>query len=213
MAFKLSNATLRDYIESLNHQVPSATVRLLGIKGAVPYDGDASHTSVSLTDDTLDHWNDTIGIWGGDWALYTGTVDPGLYYTQHPENANGAAHLVPLEHPKGKPWRLKWGIHKGQYEALVQDEDFKVQRDKNKNGRPDAGEPVDTGQFGIHIHWGGQNWSVGKWSAGCQVMFGGDHPDSPWRLFKAALKATGQDTFEYFLIDGHALARHLGLIT
>lgn len=211
MAFKVSNRILREYIESLHIPVNTGNVRLIGIRGVVPYPGDASGTSISLRDNDLDHWNDTVGIWGGEWALYTATVEPGIYYTEHPMDTDGAAHLLGLENG-GKPWRFKWGMHRNKYEALVQAESFTVQRDKNRDGRPDPDEPKETGDFGIHIHWGGEGWSVGKWSAGCQVLFGGDNPESPWRDFKATLKATGQQEFVYSLIDGHKLAHSLGLI-
>jgi hypothetical protein len=211
MAFKLSNRILRDYIQSLNVPVATGNVRLVGIRGAVPYTADGSGTSISLRDNALDHWNDTIGIWGGEWALYTATVEPGSYYTENPLDADGAAHLLGLENG-GQPWRFKWGKHKGTYEALVQAEPFTVQRDKNRNGRPDPGEPKDIGDFGIHIHWGGKGWSVGRWSAGCQVLFGGDSADSPWREFRDTLKASGQKEFVYYLIDGRKLAQSLGLL-
>ena len=207
MAFKISNRILREYILSTGHTVTTGTVRLIGIRGAVPYSND----ELSLRENTLDHWNDTVGIWGGEWQLQTATVEPGLYYTQNPLNAKGAAHLLRLENG-GRPWTFKWGQHLSKYEALIQAEDFVVQRDKNKNGVIDPTEPKDTGDFGIHIHWGGEGWSVGKWSAGCQVIQGGGQTDSPWREFKKALKSTGQDEFVYYLIDGHALAKYLKLL-
>jgi hypothetical protein len=211
MAFKLSNRILKEYIESQGFQVATGNVRLIGIRGAVPYSGDGTGTSISLRNNALDHWNDTIGIWGGEWGLYTATVEPGIHYTENPLNPEGAAHLLGLENG-GKPWRYQWGMHRGKYEALVQAEPFTVQRDKNRSGRPDPNEPKDTGDFGIHLHWGGEGWSVGRWSAGCQVLFGGDSSDSPWNEFKAILKESGQSEFTYYLVDGRKLAQALGLI-
>jgi hypothetical protein len=188
-------------VESLGRTVELGKARLVGIRGAVPF----SHDQISLRGNELDHWNDTIGIWGSDWRLMTGTVEPGLYYTQHPENANGAAHLIGLEEAQGDVWKFKWGMHKGKYEALVQAEAFKVRRDRDRDGIAEPTEPIDSGDFGIHVHYGGEMWSVGKWSAGCQVLFGGGSADSPWAEFKKVLKATGQSTFDYYLIDGQKL--------
>jgi hypothetical protein len=206
MTFKINNIVLRDYIQSLGVEVPMGQFRLVGIRGALPHETD----QISLQRNVIDHWNDTVGIWGGEWALYRATVEPGLFYTQNPMNPKGAAHLLGLENG-GRPWRFRWGRHKG-YEALVQGEAFSVGRDRNRDGKIDPGEPIETGHFGIHVHWGGRGWSVGKWSAGCQVLFGGGDRDSPWTDFKARLRASGQDRFDYFLIDGRELARFLKLI-
>lgn len=204
MAFAINNEILRDYIASLNIPVSEDAVRLFGIRGALPY-GDC--TELSLNDNTLDLWNDTIGIWGGDWATYKSTVDPGIYYTQNPEVGGGAAHLLTVEEG-GKPWHFVWGQHKGQYKCLVQGEEFTVRRDTDQNGKGDDGEPLDTGWHAIQIHHGSDSAHVYNWSAGCNVI---RDPDD-FAAFIATLEASGQTTFAYYLIDGTALAKHLGLL-
>lgn len=205
MAFSISNLKLKSYIDQYC-PVPTGAARLIGIRGAVPTGPD----SLSLRGNQTDHWNDTIGIWGGSWGLFQGTVEPGRFYTQNPMNPQGAAHLVPVEVAR-RPWTYQWGTHKG-YRALVQAEKFSVRRDRDRDGIPEPSEPIETGFFGIHVHWGGSNWSVGKWSAGCQVLFGGDGEGSQWRAFKKMLQDTGQSQFSYFLIDGRALAQFLGAL-
>jgi len=205
MAFRITNAVLKEYIESHNMNADDGNVRVFGVRGAIPYGAD----QLSLQPNKLDLWNDTIGIWGGHWALFKGTVDPGLGPTQHPEVAQGAAHLLGLEEG-GQPWHFKWGLHHGAYECLVQAENFKLRRDSDHDGVGEPAEPLAVGDFGIHIHWGGDQQLVGNWSAGCQVLWGRDGAGSPWQTFKAALKATGQTKFAYYLIDGAKLAAHVG---
>jgi hypothetical protein len=207
MAFKIDNEVLREYVTSVRAVVKPNTLRLFGVRGAVPHGKD----SLSLQENRLNAWNDTIGIWGSDFAIYKGTVDPGLDYTVHPQNDQGAAHLVPLGEPEGEVWTFKWGMHKNQYEALVQAETFKVRRDRDRDGIAESYEPLDAGDFGIHIHWGGDKEAVGAWSAGCQVLWGRNGEESPWVDFKRRLKKSGQTTFDYFLIDGARLVNHLGL--
>jgi hypothetical protein len=211
MAFRISNVDLNRYMQSLGHAVHSQTTRLVGIKGAVPYVADPLGQQISLSDDKLDGWNDAIGVWGSQWALFAGTVDPGEYWTEHPLNAKGAAHLLSLERG-GQPWRFVWGLHHGEYECLVQGENFTVIRDRDRDGEADEAEPLDTGQFGIHIHHGGGGPQVGKWSAGCQVLKGGAEPFSQWRKFYQLLKNSGQRDFLYYLVDGRELAKFLGVL-
>ena len=207
MAFAINNAILSEYATSLGASVSPGVTRLFGVRGAVPH----GNAELSLRDNVLNLWNDTIGIWGNDFALYQGTVDPGLDYTVHPENNKGAAHLLTLEESHGKVWHFKWGLHKGQYKCLVQAEQFTIRRDLDKDGVGEPNEPLDGGDFGIHIHWGGNMEKVGAWSAGCQVISGKDGPESPWANFRTRLEGTGQSTFAYYLIDGHALAKHLNV--
>jgi hypothetical protein len=206
MAFAVNNSVISAYVQSLGAVVPPGVTRLFGVRGAIPHGAG----ELSLQPNTLNLWNDTIGIWGNDFALYQGTVDPGLDYTIHPTNDLGAAHLITLEEPRGKVWHFQWGMHKGQYPCLVQAESFLVRRDKNRDGIAQLVEPIEGGDFGIHIHYGGVMKKVGAWSAGCQVLKGGSEANSPWVDFVARLKKSGQSQFAYFLIDGAALAKHLG---
>lgn len=97
------------------------------------------------------------------------TTDPGLYWLKNPLNVNGTAILVPGQY-KGSH---QVGMHKGQYEALVQKAPLKVWRDANKDGVLNFSGIQHEGIFGINIHRSNpqtESQSVEKWSAGCTVF-------------------------------------------
>lgn len=101
--------------------------------------------------------------------IYKITTTAGLYYMGNKMgNSNGTAILVPNQ------YRSSWtiGLHKGQYEALVQCKPVKVYRDSDKDNQYDFNaETIDNGMFGINIHKAGRDSTlVNNWSAGCQVF-------------------------------------------
>lgn len=103
--------------------------------------------------------------------IYTITTEPGKYYmTKELGNKKGTAILVPGQY-RGA-WKI--GLHKGKYEALVQQKPVKVYRDSNKDNIYDMKpETIDNGVFGINIHRSHKLWTVSnvdKYSAGCQVF-------------------------------------------
>ena len=63
------------------------------------------------------------------------------------------------------------GTHK-TYKALVQRDNVKVYRDKNKDLKYDLdSKTIQSGLFGINIHKSGKDSNiVDNWSAGCQVF-------------------------------------------
>ncbi|KAF2343067.1 hypothetical protein [Flavobacterium tistrianum] len=100
---------------------------------------------------------------------FAATTDPGLFWLQNPLNVSGTAILVPGQY-KGSH---QVGLHKGQYEALVQKAPVKVWRDANKDGKLDFSGPHHEGIFGINIHRSNpdtESQTVEKWSAGCTVF-------------------------------------------
>ena len=105
--------------------------------------------------------------------VFTCTTDPGLHWRRHPITERGTAILKPGHYPG--LWSL--GLHRGQYEALVQRGPCTVFRDSDRDGQLDtAGAREETGLFGINCHRAAeacQPTTVGRWSAGCQVL-----PDS-----------------------------------
>jgi len=141
-------------------------VNLVGIEGMNP-DG-------QLNQDAPNVFNDVIGCLVFEngqpkfKCLYVGTTEPGRYYTiKRVLNAKGAARL---ELGQQRCWQV--GRHNGQYEALVQTgAPVKVRRDGNKDFSR-QGDVLDTGNFGINIHHGGNNPvnDIGRYSAGCQVI-------------------------------------------
>lgn len=98
------------------------------------------------------------------------TTEPGLFYTENPENSLGAARIAFGQY---KSWQV--GIHKlgrpGAHEALVQVADLTVHRDLNKDGKR-TGDRIFVGSgFGINQHSGHNQPvdNIGKASAGCLV--------------------------------------------
>lgn len=104
------------------------------------------------------------GVWQvNQWKA---TTEPGITWVLNFENKNGVAILVPNQY-RGSH---KVGLHRGQYEALVQAKPVKVWRDKDKDLVYDH-ELTDTGEFGINIHHAGNDSiDIMNWSAGCQVF-------------------------------------------
>jgi hypothetical protein len=186
MAIQLNNAFLRSVISEHGLGLAEKNkLHLFGVDGALP----VGEISLRETADKLDAWDSTIGTFGTALWLGRGTTDPGRGPTAKPTNAKGAAHLVP------GAWPYKLGLHKGA-KALVQNGSVTVIRDKDRDGTPEAGEPVDKGWFGINIHKGGKSTlPVGSWSAGCQVLTA-----EAWPAFYALCVQSGQQTFTYYLL-------------
>lgn len=130
----------------------------------------------TLNDDRVNVFNDlrvvfSIGSEGAPKivALWDATTEPGIYWTQHPMNANGAARIAFNQY---KAWVV--GTHlagtSSAHEALVQVEPVTVHRDLNRDYQR-TGDALDTGLFGINQHWGydAPKDNLGNTSAGCLV--------------------------------------------
>lgn len=128
-------------------------------------------------DDKSDLFNDQIGIATDDvLMLFSGTTDPGLWWTSHPasyQGVTGAAHLVEGFHPH--IWRV--GTHASgtpfAHQALIQTGNkVKFWRDVDKDQIRDSADPVQEGYVGINLHRAGMNdpRTIGRYSAGCQVV-------------------------------------------
>ncbi len=97
----------------------------------------------------------------GSW---TGSTQPGAYYTMKPLNPGGCANIFPGQY---RAWKV--GLHRGQYEALVQRGTIKLTRDKNKDFRRE-GDAVEVGDYeGVNQHHAANASEVGPHSAGCLV--------------------------------------------
>jgi hypothetical protein len=99
------------------------------------------------------------------------TVDPGVYYRDHPIVSGGTAYIKPGHY---RAWQV--GMHNGDHEGLLQTGgEVTVSRDKNKNLRRDASDWEQTGYFGINQHGPSVRVGnaplakVGPYSAGCLV--------------------------------------------
>ena len=98
---------------------------------------------------------------------YPITTDPGVRSLKELQNINGCAILVPGQYRSC----YMIGTHK-TYKALVQRDNVKVYRDKNKDLKYDLdSKTIQSGLFGINIHKSGKDSNVvDNWSAGCQVF-------------------------------------------
>ncbi len=137
---------------------------LFGVRGAVPVS--AGSLTITPQAQNLDAYDDTIGYMVGENGhAYIGSVDPGRYYTIHPENsALGCAHVI-----EGHYTFVK-GSHKKEPHAW-KGQNVHCWRDKNKNGVQDPAEKtVYVVTVSIDLHYGGVSNTVGEYSAGCQVV-------------------------------------------
>lgn len=128
-----------------------------------------------VNSDAFDQWNDrriVIQIQKGGKPLIVvndqATTEPGRFYTDRPLNPNGAARIAFGQY---KAWVA--GLHQNTQPALVQRGFLRVHRDLDKNGKRNATDPIDVGNwFGVNQHTTSQNLVpdlVGKYSAGCLV--------------------------------------------
>lgn len=192
----LSNAGIRAALVRLRYEAAPHQVHLLGIRGATPVGPDV----IQLTQNLPDCYNDTIAAFGAEWQLFPASVDPGQTYTDRPLDADGCAHLC-----NGR-YEYRVGEHRGHV-ALVQVGAVRVWRDRDKEHVQDPHELVETGEFGINIHAGGTQISVGPNSAGCQVIQGG-WEGRYWNRFLELCAGSGQRRFSYFLVDALDLMRN-----
>lgn len=125
---------------------------------------------------TFNEYNDTIIVEKGNrLTLFTGTVDPGDYYTINPMFYRGCAHL------KNGTYLYKKGYHFG-HPALVQAGPVSVYCDTNRNGKIELVEKEISGWFGINIHAGSGLKFIGMWSAGC-INISKDWNHIEWKKF------------------------------
>jgi hypothetical protein len=106
---------------------------------------------------------------GGPWVdkVWPVTTDPGTYYLNNPIHVSGTAIVVPGQYRRSH----SIGLHRGDYQALVQTGSLKIWLDSNRDSVLDHTHPVEGSGFGINIHHAGaHSTQVDKWSAGCQVF-------------------------------------------
>jgi hypothetical protein len=108
----------------------------------------------------------------GQWISnsFAATTDPGTYWLQHLMNPAGTAILKPGQYKNSH----RIGVHRGKYQALVQQNPVTVLRDTNKDAVVDYNSTKEQiGVFGINIHRAsvkGVTTFINNHSAGCQVI-------------------------------------------
>ena len=131
---------------------------------------------------------------GWEHYVYPITADPGTYYLTTPMNGSATSAVVPGQYPDA----YKFGLHRDQYEALVQAGHLKVYRDGNRDAKFDYDpKSITTGLYGINIHKASaDSKTVDNWSAGCQVFA----RSKDFAEFLNLLKQSGQKTYTYTLL-------------
>jgi len=148
-----------------------------------------------------DEWNDYIGFFTDiNIYFFKGTTDPGYYYTKNPVNKDGTAHLCLGFHKQ--IWKI--GLHKGKYEAFCNKwpcNKTRIWRDFDADGELDySDEKIYTGYFGINLHRANEDYlvsTVGKYSAGCQVV----RNNNSFQFILEEAKKSGLEKFSYFLFN------------
>jgi hypothetical protein len=201
VALKLNNGLIRSFIQHQGLAAPAPDLlHLVGIRSAQLHWNDPDGSIwISVQEPRFDQYDDLIGCFGAGLYLGPGTVDPGRWYTQHPMNAGGCAHLA-----DGGPYLFEKGLHHG-LPAWRQAGGFRIRRDADRDGDGDGTVIVAHG-CGIDLHRGGADHPgvdlVGRWSAGCQVP----RLDTFLRLWSIS-ERYAQREWRYWLLDGWALAK------
>ena len=178
-------------------------LNLLGIRGYL--NGRAVKNEPNAYNDTIAAvWIDRRG--NPRVREYQGSVDPGHCYTDTRIERQGCAHLVDGQ------YLYQRGRHNDQ-PALVQAGPVTVWRDRDLDHDQNPGETRETGNFGIDIHSGGTGTEVGRWTAGCQVVRGGEGGPN-WQELLELIESHPHHKFRYTLVDravlGFSLAEVFG---
>lgn len=160
---------------------------------------------VRSNDHTPNVFNDEIVVVhcvDGEWKTFASpaTTDPGArWLSGKPLNAAGTAILVPGQ------YKSKYTIrkHRNEYDAVCQKwgTSVKVYRDDDRDGRLDFDCPVGNAG-GINIHRADKYktiYSIGAYSAGCQVFQNPKHFDQFMAICHKAAKSNG-NSFTYTLL-------------
>lgn len=139
----------------------------------------------------------------GEWIInsFPATTDPGIYWLKKPMNENGTAILCPGQYKDSH----RIGVHRGKYQALVQQNPLQVYRDNNRDEVIDyAVGKKHSGIFGINIHRAavkGVTRYVDIHSAGCQVFADVEDFNIFMSLAQRHKKLYGNN-FTYTLLEG-----------
>jgi len=174
---------------------------------------------IRATSRSADSYDDFIGCAyqvGGLWQVeyWPATTDPGAYYLSTASEGfkvDGTAILVPGQY-RGA---YEVGPHGStRYMALVQSgAPVKVYRDGNRDLvlDTDCSSEIEAGWLGINIHASSMqpydevkdksNYSVGKWSGGCQVHATTTGFIRMMYLAQKQIEVTGYTTFSYTLLN------------
>jgi hypothetical protein len=141
-----------------------------------------------------------------NYHVYKATTDPGTFWLLNPMQPQGTAILAEGQYLDSH----SIGLHKGEYEALVQARPLTVIRDYERIAKLDfMNGKRETGYFGIDIHRAnaiGTTKYVDKYSAGCQVFENAEAFKQFLALCERHSRYYGNQ-FTYTLIDFRAVKR------
>jgi hypothetical protein len=145
---------------------------------------------------------------GGKWSyhIYPATTDPGTFWLNNPSYEQGTAILAQGQYKN----TYAIGLHRGQYEALVEQKPVTVIRDYDRDALLDFKNGTkQTGNFGINIHRAessGITKYINRYSAGCQVFQSAEDFAEFMGLCKQH-KALYGNAFTYTLVDFRSVNR------
>lgn len=148
-------------------------VALLGIRG---FDRAMALASRDLAE-VIEEERNAMGVYddaivrriGDELTIWRASTDPGRWYIENPLRSAGCARL------REGLWSYRLGPHRGN-PALIQAGPVTVDR-LDRRGKVVGSDTGDNDDLGIHIHSGGSQYTVGRFSAGCQVVF---CPEGAW---------------------------------
>jgi len=149
----------------------------------------------------FDDWIHVLYKENGEWKWHTwpATTDAGLHYLYTSDTAI-------LVHNRQYRGAYTLGLHRGQYEALVQRGNaVSIWRDRNRDDKHDMGDVEISGYFGINIHRASarqRSQFVERYSAGCQVFASPDDYAEFLAIVKLQVEKLGYDKFTYTLLLG-----------
>lgn len=122
----------------------------------------------NVFDDIITVSYKVAGVW--KYHVWACTTDPGTKAVKEFHNTRGVAIIVPGQYRGSHTIRK----HQGKYDALCQQKNVKVYRDKNKDMKFDMDpNTINEGLFGINIHRSNpktESYTVENWSEGCTVF-------------------------------------------
>lgn len=195
------------FASALGYPVDPAldAVNLLALEGAQPHETLQDLVEIHKNPYAPDKYNDSLILFGrnakdGNWSrVLLATTEPGTYYTQVDPHTGGAANLIWGHHLYRK------GRHRGRPALVSASGIDRVWRDKDKDFTQDWDERICEGRFGIHIHSGGKRLEIGRWSAGCIAVQGGEDGE-PWQWFLKKIDKHPGKLFDLVLWSGKDLA-------
>ena len=168
--------------------------------------GMRSQNTISNRFDDEIHVFYRVGVLKWNYHVFKATTDPGTYWLDHPMEPQGTAILAQGQYRNA----YAIGLHRGEYNALVQVGPVTIIRDYDRRANFDLLNGThETGVYGINIHhaaYNGTTTYVDEWSAGCQVFANIDDFNFFMKLCEQHRQLYG-NAFTYTLIDFRALKR------